>query len=749
MRNKNITMKNLIIIVGLLFPVITFSQTITGKVVNSKKETLPGANIYWLGTTIGTSSNDKGAFEIAIPNSGSKKLVASYIGYRSDTITITTQMVIDFKLKESKTLDEVVVVGEKDGITLSSKSVEKLEIIGQGELKKSACCDLAGCFETQASIQPHTTNVITNSKELRILGLSGVYNQILIDGFPMIQGLAYTYGISGIPGTLVDNIYVAKGANSVMQGYESISGQVNVITKEPDRTEKLLLNVYMNSFMEKHVNANVAFKKGKWSNLTAVHSVQPANKTDRDGDNFLDLPLLTRYVVYNKWKYGKEKDWGISAKMGMRYLNEQRIGGQAFFDPKKDTGTSNAYGQTVNMSQPEVYARVGYRFNDVHNIAIYGSAFTQQQNSYFGTTKYDGMQNNAYLNLQHEFNYNQKHYLKTGLSFRHLLLKETISFSDTSLKRTYNGNYNKVEDIPGVFTENSMSFFKDKLNWTAGIRADLHNTFGYKVTPRTMIKWDAAKNTIIRASIGKGWRTVNLFSENIGLLASSRNIIIAERLEPEEALNYGANFTQKFEGLNLSGHFSLDLYRTEFQNQIFPNYDYDPTKAIVKNFTGTSISNGLQAEIYLKIWKRFEFKTGYNYLDVYQVINDKKEVLPFNPMHKLLVTLSFKPVNNKFHCDVNVHSFGQQRLPNTEKNPSDLRQPEFSKPYQIINTQFTYNFKRFEVYAGCENIFDFRQRQPLVSWQDPFGPYFDSSYAWGPTRGREIYGGIRFKIEAK
>jgi outer membrane receptor for ferrienterochelin and colicins len=742
-------MKKVFLIVVLLLPVIHFSQTIKGKVIDSKKEALIGANVYWSNSSIAASTNEQGSFEIAIPDSGSKKLIATYIGYQSDTIVITTQTFVSFKLKDSKTLAEIVVVGEKDGITLSSKSTEKLEIIGQGELKKSACCDLAGCFETQSSIQPHTTNVITNSKELRILGLSGVYNQVLIDGFPMIQGLAYTYGISGIPGTLVDNIYVAKGANSVMQGYESISGQVNVITKDPDKSEKLLVNMYMNSFMEKHLNANVAFKKKKWSNLTAVHMVQPANKTDRDHDDFLDLPLLTRYVVYNKIKYGKEKDWGISFKMGMRYLNEQRIGGQKFFDPTKDKGTTNAYGQTVNMSQPEVYGRIGYRFNDAHNIAIYSSAFTQEQNSYFGTTKYKGVQNNAYVNAQYELNYNEKHFLKTGLSFRHLHLTENIAFTDTSLKRTYAGNYNRVEDIPGVFAENSMSLFKDKLNWIVGIRADLHNTFGYKVTPRTMIKWDAAKNTIVRASIGKGWRTVNLFSENIGLLASSRDIIITERLEPEEALNYGANLTQKFERMNMSGHFSLDVYRTEFQNQIFPNYDDDPTKAIVKNFKGTSISNGLQAEVYVKLWRRFEFKTGYNYLDVYQVINSKKEMLPFNPTHKILVTLGFKPVNNKFHWDINIHSYGKQRLPNTDKNPTDFKQPDFSKPYQIFNTQFTYNFKKIEVYAGCENILNFRQYQPLVSWQDPFGKYFDSSYAWGPTRGREIYGGIRFKIDTK
>ncbi len=748
-------MKKIVIIVALLFPVTFFSQNLKGKVIDSKKEAIVGANVYWLNTSMASVSNENGEFEISIPPSDSlqkskahNKLLANYIGYGTDTITVKTQTYVVFKLKENKTLNEVVVVGEKDGIILSNKSVNKLEIIGEGELKKSACCDLAGCFETQASIQPHTTNVITNSKELRILGLSGVYNQILIDGFPIIQGLAYTYGISGFPGTLVDNIYVAKGANSVMQGYESISGQVNVVTKEPDKTDKLFLNVYANSFLEKHVNVNFAFKKKKWSNLIAFHTVQPANKTDRDGDDFLDLPLLKRYVAYTKLKYGKENDWGLSFKMGLRYINEQRIGGQEFFNPDKDKGTQNAYGQTVNLGQPEGYMRVGYRFNDVHNIAVYSSAYTQQQQSYFGTTKYTGLQNNFYLNGQYELNYLEKHSLKTGISFRHFQLNEIISFSDTTLKRTYAGKYNRLEDIPGLFAENAMSFFNNKLNWILGVRLDHHNEFSYKFTPRTMIKWDVAKNSIVRASIGKGWRTVNLFSENVGMLASSRDIVITEKLKPEEAWNYGLNFTQKFERQNLTGHFSVDAYHTQFQNQIFPNYDLDATKAFVSNFGGTSVSNGFQADVYVKLWRRFEFKTGYNFLDVYQIINGTKDVLPFNSMHKMLVTFGYKPINNKFHIDVNLHVFGKQRLPNTTGNPSDFKQPDFSKPYQLLNAQFTYILKKFEFYAGCENIFNFRQNQPLVSWQNPFGNYFDSSFAWGPTRGREFYGGIRFKLDS-
>lgn len=742
-------MRNYLLIICMLFHVPILAQKLNGKVTNTKNEALVGASVYWLETKQGVLTNSSGEFSIDNQNSNNKKLIATYVGHEADTIKITNQHDIYFKLREIKSLKEIVIAEEQDGIKLSNLSPMKTENITATELKKAACCDLAGCFETQLTVQPQTSNVITNSKELRILGLSGVYNQVLIDGLPLIQALSYTYGISGVPGTLVENIFVSKGANSVLQGYESISGQINVITKDPSNTDKLLFNFYINSFNEKQLNFNYSFKKGKWKNITALQTVQPSNKIDRDKDSFLDLPLLTRYVFFNKLNYGKESDWGWYSKIGMKFLTEERIGGQFNFNEKVDLGSNKIYGQTVHFYQPEIYTKTGYRFNDVHHIAIMASSFYHQQNSYFGTTKYNAQQFNFYGNIQHELNYNKVHSLKTGISFRHLELSEDIDFTDKTVIRNYDGLYKRVENIPGIFAENSMIFFQNKLTWLSGIRADNHNQFGTTITPRTMLKYDFTSKSVLRANIGSGWRTVNLFSENIGLLVSSRDIIFAENLLPERAINYGLNWVQKFETPACTGYLTTDFYRTDFQNQIFPDYDTNPTKAIIKNFTGTSISNGFQAELNLKFVKQFDVKVGYNYLDVYRIEASKKVNLPFNPKHRVLGTLSFKPLNKKFNIDINAHWFGEQRLPYTKLNPEDFQRPDFSKPYTIYNAQVTYNLKKWEIYGGCENIFNFRQSQPIISWQNPFSPYFDTSSVWGPTRGREFYIGFRYRISGK
>ncbi|PKL77891.1 MAG: TonB-dependent receptor [Ignavibacteriae bacterium HGW-Ignavibacteriae-4] len=740
-------MKKYLILIVLLFPVLVAAQTIKGVVMNTKHVSLIGANVYWEDSKVGTTTDSEGKFEISMKGITNKNLIASYVGHTADTVLVKDQKFVMIHLEENATSEAINVVAEKPGIIISNSSAIKTEQITQTELGKAACCDLAGAFETQITVQPQTTNVITNSKELRLLGLSGVYNQVLVDGFPMIMGLSYTYGISSIPGPLVDNIFVSKGANSVLQGFEGISGQINVITKERYNSDKLLVNIYMNSFMEKQLNANYTFKTGDWSNITSFHTTQPADKFDRDNDNFLDVPQITRYSLFNKWSMGDEHQLGWNSKITLRYLNENRAGGQTNYNADTDKGSSTVYGQSVDINQPEFSARVGYRLDETHDFQVFASGFYQDQKSYFGTVDYKANQTNLYGNLQYEMNYSD-HTLKTGASIRYMNLNENVGFTENSLGRTYAGEYLKKETIPGLFAENTMNFLDDKLTWIAGVRVDNHNQFGTIFTPRTLVKYNATDNTTLRANIGTGWRTTNLFSENINLLVSSRDIVFAEAMKPEKALNYGFSLTQNFntEDENVIGHFMADFYRTEFQNQIFPDYDSDPTKAIIKNFEDPSISNGLQLEFFVKLWDQVEFKAGYNYLDVYRVVDGVNEQLPFNSKHKVLASFSYKPLSKEYHFDVNLHWFGQQRLPITSSNPEEFQRPDFSDSYFVVNPQFTYSFEFFDVYLGCENLLDFRQERPIISWQNPFGPYFDTSSVWGPTKGREIYIGFNYRI---
>lgn len=744
--------KTLVALALLLAPEILAAQYLFGQVTDAKETPLPGAVVAWAGTAIGARSDDKGEFALPLPPDTSAKplkLVAIYSVARDTFLIDDLSSYWTVKLSAAVTLEEVTVRDEVTGAYISVLQPVKTEIINRAELRKAACCDLAGCFETQSTVQPTTTNILTNAKELRILGLSGVYNQVLVDGLPTIQGLTYTYGTGTIPGSMLENIWVVKGANSVLQGYEGMVGQITIFPREGGIAEPFTADVLVNSFGEKHLNAAFATNKSRWTNYLALHTSQPGGKWDRDDDGFLDLPRLTRYSVYNKWRYRKENEDGLSAFIGARYVDERRIGGQETFNPETDEGTTRAYGQTVRFRQPEIFSKTGWRFDANRKLSLLASFVAQNQNSWFGLTAYDAAQRHAYANGQFELFWGKSraHDLKTGISFRHFRLDENIAFAPAdTLGRTFAGNYGREENIPGLFAENAFHFKNDRWIWITGLRADRHNVFGWHLTPRSLLRFTPSPDLDIRASIGTGWRTVNLFPENIALLVGSRDLVFAEPLRPERAWNTGLNMTRRFTIGKMRLTLTADIYHTRFQNQFFPDYDTDPAKAILANFTGKSVSNGLQLECSAAWGRRLELRSAYNFLDVFRYQHNEKVLLPFNPRHRVLGVATFRTPGERWQFDANVHWYGRQRLPDTRRNPEALQLPDYSKSYALAGVQVRRALRQIEFFAGCENLFDFRQLRPILGWEQPFARGFDPSFAWGPTRGREFYAGCNFKI---
>lgn len=720
--------------------------SLSGVVVDDEGSALTGAAVYWQhAPERGVITDQEGVFQLFLPADSSQRvLVTSFVGYRSDTLRVRFAGRLFITLHTGHTLNEVEVSAERSATYLLD-SPSKIEVISSGELKRAACCDLSGCFETTASVQAVTTNVLTQAKELRTLGLSGVYNQILVNGLPLVQGLSYTYGINAIPGTVIKNIYVAKGASSVLQGFEGISGQINVEFKEAGEAERLLLNAYANSFGETQYNAAYVAKGSRWSNMSAVYVVLPAQRIDRDNDDFLDVPLIRRLSLFNQWQYAQEGERGLVSRIGLRYVDEQRTGGQQQFRRDKDQGSQTVYGQTADIRQPEFHTKTSYLFNANSRVTLLASAQYHRQSSYFGATSYDAEQTLAYANVQYEHTWAGKHDLKTGLSYRYLHNREDIDFNGLPLGRTYDGRYSRRDLIPGVFAEQYLDFAPFAL--IAGVRLDRHQEFGMFFTPRALLRYQVSEFTQIRLSAGSGFRTVNLFSENIGLLAGSREIVFNEDIQPERAFNIGFNINHTITSADWTITLMADLYRTQFQNQFFPDYDSEPTRAIIANFEDKSISNSAQLESKINWNQRLEFKLAYNYLDVYRLEGEQKLVLPFNPKHKIMAALSYETAKKNWRFDANAHWFGKQRLPSTVAYPEIYRQPAESDPYTVVSVQVTKVWSRFEIYSGCENLFDFRQLRPILSWQDPFGPYFDTAFNWGPTRGREIYLGLRYTIE--
>lgn len=727
-----------------------FAHELTGVVYgieNDQEFPLEGATVYWINTSHGTTTDAQGRFAIDFHIAKEMAVVVSYIGFRTDTIKVNqNEDFIEILLVSDYTvLSEVQVKKARKSNYISSLESVKTEVISQRELTKAACCDLSGCFETQASVDPQTTNILTNSKELRLLGLSGVYNQLLFEGIPMFQGPTYTYGISSYPGTLISSIKISKGANSVLQGFDGWAGQINVLPKTPENGEKLLINGYINSFDEKQLNLNTTFSMGKnWKSLLAFHQVLPARKTDGDDDNFMDLPQINRSVIYNSYFYKGDKGLGINT--GYRLLHERRLGGQMNYT-EADKGTTRTYGQDVKILQPELFAKIGYDFSKKSALLIHTSVQYHDQESYFGTLAYLAKQARFYINAQHTLLWGKEHSLKYGASFRYQDMEELIRFPGGDLGRNYDGVYNTDQVIPGLYAENTFSWSHGLLVWIAGIRVDNHQDFGTFVTPRSILKYSPVSNHTFRVSAGTGWRQAHIFTEHLNLMASSRNVIFAEQLDAETGFNWGTNYVYTFDLNKAEGNISVDFYQTLFGNQIFPDYDIDQSYALIRNFYGKSVSNALQLEANLAFLSGFEFKVGYNYLDVYRINEGNKEELPFNAKHRIMASVSYRPNESPWYFDINGRVMGSQRLPNTTGNPVEYQRPDYSQTYFVLNGQITRLFGKFELYGGVENILNFRQLQPILAWNDPFGAYFDTSFVWGPTRGREFYLGFRYTVE--
>ena len=744
MKNKSFL---ILLILYSVFSFDMYSQNISGSVfglVDNKKESLDAAIIKWINTKTGTITDEKGKFEISAEGITDKRIIVSYIGFSADTVNLENKTGVEIVLIPNSATSEIVVEDKRSSTFIGSE-VAKTETITSLELVKDACCDLSGCFGRNSSVEVAVTDILTNSKELKILGLEGAYTQILIDNVPLLSGLNVKYGVSSIPGTIIDKITVSKGSNSVLQGYESISGIMNVILKNQTNSDKFMLNGFVNSVLEKQVNLNYTEKLNKNLNtIFSFHSVQSSNRMDDNNDGFLDNPLITRYTFYNKWDYvSKENKTDIN--FAARYWNEERTGGQTDYFQSKDEGSKSIYGQTANINSLESYLRAGKKFTEEKSMKLYFNSSYYDQNSYYGITKYAADQFSFTGSGFYETALSGKSYIKAGISYKYLNINEDISFGDSTSK-TYSGNYLKKESIPGIFMESSFNFLNDKASVMAGFRYDYHNEYKSVYTPRVLLRYQPVSELVIRTSAGTGFRTINLFNEHSNILASSKDIRITETLDPEKIFNFGADVIYYFNLGNSGGSLNLDYYRTEFNNKIIPDYDTDPSAVLFSNLDGKAYSNVFQSEFNITLFRLLDLKLAYKFVDLKYEKNGIMTDQPFNSKNRFFSTVSYTLADDSWGFNAGLQWFGTQRLPSTESNPLIYQRPLNSDPYTLINMQINRNFSNFEIYAGIDNLLDFMQENPIIAAEDPFGPYFDTSYIWGPTMGRELYLGFRFKL---
>ena len=707
-----------------------------------------GATINWLNTNIGAITNEKGWFTIPFKREY-KKLVISYIGYKTDTIIVRDLTPIHHFITLENELKEITIRSKRDAVQKSLFATANTFTVNNDELLKAACCNLAESFETNPSIDVSFSDALTGTRQIQMLGLKSPYLQIMQENIPSIRGAAQAFGLTFTPGTWVESIQITKGAGSVVNGFESISGQINAELVKPFSDNKFFLNTYssLNGRLELNTHFNRRVSE-KWQTGLYIHGNYRGEKFDKNDDNFLDAPLANQINVMNRWQYTDAQNGWVSF-INIRFLNDEKQTGEINFNPTLDKGNTNSWGSEIDTKRFETSLKLGYVFPEIpyQSVGLQLAYSNHEQDSYFGLNVYDIKHESLYSNLL--FNSiigDTRSKFKTGINFTYDKYNELVNTT----------NYKRKENSLGVFFEYAFDNLED-FSLTAGVRVDTHNLLGTFITPRLHLRYAPWENGVFRASAGRGKRSANIFAENQQLFASSRKIDIDAvggniyGLNPEIAWNYGISYLQKFNLFNKKGDITFDFYKTDFSNQVVVDWE-NPQAVSFYNLNGKSIANNFQLELNYELAKNLNLRTAFKYFDISTDYKTGKLQKPLQPNNRFFVNISYetatKDNGSQWKLDLTFNNIGEQRLPDTATNPPQYQLPINSERYSLLNSQITKVFSnKFEIYAGGENLTNVQQVNPILGSENPFGPNFDSTIVYSPIFGRAIYAGLRFKIK--
>ena len=709
------------------------------------KTLIEGANLFWLNTSIGTISDKTGSFKIPMTPI-SNQLVISYLGFKTDTLTITKPIRLFHTLlpDNNDALDEVTLTQRRKAIQKSYFESQNIIMVSSEELLKAACCNLSESFETNPSIDVNFADALTGTKQIKMLGLSSPYLLISEENIPMVRGASQIYGLTFTPGTWIQSIQITKGAGSVVNGFESIAGQINTEIQKPSSDAPIFINAYtsVNGRQEFNAHFNTKFNE-KWSAGSYVHVNQRTQKFDKNADQFLDVPISKQINILNRWQYTDgSKGWVGFASL--RFLDDSKQTGSISFDPKVHKNTTSFWGSEIETKRLDASVKIGYVFPETTYKSFgFQSAYSNHdQDSYFGLRRYEIEHKSFFTNLL--FNSiisNTKNKFKTGINFSFDEYNEQVDLID----------YKRRDEVVGAFFEYSYDSL-DKLSLTAGIRIDSHNRLGTFITPRLHVRYNPWERSVLRASIGSGRKVANIFAENQKLFGTNRLIQVRENggsvygLRPEKAWNYGLSFRQGFTLFEKLGDVTVDFYRTQFEDQVVVDWE-QASHIRFYNLEGSSYANSFQLEIDYVPFRNTALRLAYKNYQVKTTYGTQTLQKPLQPKQRFFANFEYRLENeekgSQWKADWTYHFVGEQRLPSNSRDGVGF----LSKSYGLLNIQITRVFStQFEVYLGGENLGNYKQLNPIVGAENPFGTTFDTSLVYAPIFGKMFYAGLRFKL---
>jgi len=755
-------MKKYIVMFLLFLNLFSIAQhkTLKGHIVTSIEngENIPvkNADVNWKEHPVMKTVTDSlGNFELMY-HEGLFSIEVSKEGFISQEILIKNvdepvEIYLELQLSPSeKLLDEVVIRQKANAVSIKANSASLTYTINKTELLKAACCNLAESFETTPTVDVSTTNAVTGSKQIRMLGLDQKYTSITVDNLPEVRGLSSASGINFIPGTWINSIQLTKGGSTVNNGYEAITGQINTeLIKYKDKNFTNI-NFFANQNARLELNmVNASKISNDWSNTNLSHLSGRLVKEDMNHDGFLDNPLSKQINLMDIIRYDGIKKNGWGSMFGFQALYSKEIGGEKKFRESTDRLTQNHYGIGIENSHYEIWNKTGYVFltKPYQSIGLQTKFIHHNTNSYFGQRLYNGNENSFFTNLLFESiigNTNNKY--TVGASYLHDSYNEDFE----------NRNYKRTENVPGIFVEYTNTSFKN-FTLVTGLRTDFHNLAGTQLLPRINIKYAFLPKTTLRLAAGRGMRTSNIFSENMQYLASSRKVHIKPNngdiygLKPEIAWNYGGSLIQDFKIGTVKNTLTFDFYRTDFKKQVLVDLDKSTQSLWFYNLDGKSFSNTFQAVWDIIPISNLELHFAYKWYDIKADYMEGRKQVPFTSKNRGLFSISYSTNEtenkSKWTLDFNLQYVGKQRIPDTSQNPVEYQRKSFSPNYALMNAQISKHFTdKLRTYLGVENLGSYKQKNPIINSENPFGDYFDTSLVYAPIVSAMFYMGIDLKL---
>lgn len=637
------------------------------------------------------------------------------------TLSVSGQGIDSLQADTMKTqnLQDVTITSRHAGIRKVGGAVNGV-LINREELFKAACCNLGESFTTNPSVDVNYSDAATGAKQIKLLGLSGTYVQMLTENLPNFRGAAAPFALDYVPGPWMNSIQVSKGASSVRNGYESITGQIDIEYLKPDNDEGVTVNLYGGTLgrLEANADANVHLD-GKLSTEVLAHYQDDFGHHDVNDDGFLDQPNVRQWNLQNRWKW---KGTHYMFHGGISMVKEKREGGQTHHTAPD---THHLYNIGIETDRYEGYTKHAFILDPEHgtNIALMGNASMHLLDANYGNKHYSVNQKNVYAQLLFETNFNKQHNLSTGLSLNYDYLA-----------------HDEKETTPGVYAQYTYNL-NDKMVAMAGIRADHSSRYGTFVTPRFHLKLTPNEIVSLRLSTGKGYRTVHALAENNNLLASGRQLVIDD-LEQERAWNYGFSSSFYIPLFGKTLKLNAEYYHTRFSQQAVVDYDTHPNEIRITNLDGKSYSNTVQVDAAYPIVKGLELTAAWRWNDVKCTYGGELMEKPLTSRYKGLVTASYKTPLGLWQFDATLQLNGGGRMP----TPVNGLWEDRFKAYEQVSAQITRWFRHFSVYIGGENLTGFRQKKTIINAEDPWSPFFDATMVWGPVHGAMFYAGIRMNF---